>query len=306
MVILSPCSVVKVLDLIPTRNFRYKSSIFRRYYCADVIGDRREANSSRNSKITVSVNRTSLYYLQSWKQLHFTLKSAYSNVHVIQKLLTSSNSLSNLTWISFFERLIIKKCQINHVLEWENVTTPNSSYVYFKFNPFSSNCVFLFDFIGSVFSRIMNFPSHAEPIVSWLVLTLIGKFLGNFWDRFTGKLIQSSIREFQGVWQAVLLEDSSRPNVICHISLMVSVKKFEWMSFPVKRPVWRVTDDPENENFRKISRWVFYDLPIRVKAHCSESCHHVRMQKFCQKRCLNVVNFHGHKQAKRACQKDPK
>ena len=117
------------------------------------------------------------------------------------------------------------------------------------------------------FLRIMNFPSHAEPIVSWLVLTLIRKFLGNFWDRFTGKLIQSSIREFQGVWQAVLLEDSSRPNVICHISLMVSVKKFEWMSFPVKRPVWRVTDDPENENFRKISGWVFYDLPIRVIHH---------------------------------------
>ena len=52
-------------------------------------------------------------------------------------------------------------------------------------------------------------------------LTLIGKFLGNFCDRFTGKLIQWSIGEFWGVTQAVLLE------------------KFQWMSFPVKQSVWR-------------------------------------------------------------------
>ena len=62
------------------------------------------------------------------------------------------------------------------------------------------------------------------------VLTLIGKFLGNFWDRFTGKLIhhkimstysgffkrvvtgkliQSSIGKFWGVTQAVLVDNSS-------------------------------------------------------------------------------------------------
>ena len=40
-------------------------------------------------------------------------------------------------------------------------------------------------------------------------LTLIGKFLGHFWGRFTGKLIQSSIGEFWGVTQTVLLENSS-------------------------------------------------------------------------------------------------
>ena len=54
------------------------------------------------------------------------------------------------------------------------------------------------------------------------------------------------------------------------------------MSLPVRRPVWHpgieiskknrmifqyndVCDDPENENFRKISGWVFHDLQIRVK-----------------------------------------
>ena len=96
-----------------------------------------------------------------------------------------------------------------------------------------------------------------------VVLTLIGKFLGHFWDRFTGKLIQSSVWEFWGVTQAVLLENSSKRKHLvennisrilgchtghftgkliqtkCYISYMVSVKKFEWMSFPVKRPVWR-------------------------------------------------------------------
>ena len=48
------------------------------------------------------------------------------------------------------------------------------------------------------------------------ILTLIGKFLGNFRDRFTGKLIQLSIGEFWGATQAVLLENSSRPNVTYH------------------------------------------------------------------------------------------
>ena len=70
------------------------------------------------------------------------------------KLLTSSNSLSNLTWISFFERLIKEKCQINHVLESENMTTSTSPCVYFRFNPFTPNRLFLFDFIGSSFLRI--------------------------------------------------------------------------------------------------------------------------------------------------------
>ena len=45
--------------------------------------------------------------------------------------------------------------------------------------------------------------------------TLIGKFLGRHTARFTGKPIQTK----------------------CYISYMISVKKFEWMSFPVKRPV---------------------------------------------------------------------
>ena len=81
---------------------------------------------------------------------------------------------------------------------------------------------------------------HFQPSLWRLqVLTLIGKFLGNFWDRFTGKLIQPSIGEFWGVTQAVLVENSSWPNVTYHIWYMVSVKKCEWMSFPVKRSVWR-------------------------------------------------------------------
>ena len=36
-------------------------------------------------------------------------------------------------------------------------------------------------------------------------------------DRFTGKLIQSSTGEFWGVTEAVLLENSSRPDVTYHI-----------------------------------------------------------------------------------------
>ena len=67
----------------------------------------------------------------------------------------------------------------------------------------------------------------------------ISRILGCHPDRFSGKLIQTK----------------------CYISYMVSVKKIEWMSFPVKRPGWH----PENENFRQISGWVFHDLPIRVK-----------------------------------------
>ena len=43
-----------------------------------------------------------------------------------------------------------------------------------------------------------------------LILTLIVKFLGTELDRITGKLIQSSIGEFWGMTQAVLLENSSK------------------------------------------------------------------------------------------------
>ena len=48
------------------------------------------------------------------------------------------------------------------------------------------------------------------PVVSHLIHQ-------NFWDGFTGKLIQSSIGEFWGVKQAVFLENSSRPNVTYHM-----------------------------------------------------------------------------------------
>ena len=57
------------------------------------------------------------------------------------------------------------------------------------------------------------FPIYHNP----QPFTLIGKFLGHFWGRFAGKLIQSSIGEFWGVTQAVLLENSSRPNVTYHV-----------------------------------------------------------------------------------------
>ena len=102
---------------------------------------------------------------------------------------------------------------------------------------------------------------------------------------------------------------STWPNVTCNMLYMASVKKFEWMSFPVirsgsradfwkklNRYSWVLMDefsrltvllttpklkfrkkvgwvfqvnglghDPEIENFRKISWWVFQDLTIRVK-----------------------------------------
>ena len=40
----------------------------------------------------------------------------------------------------------------------------------------------------------------------------------------------------------------------------IEISKKSWMSFPGKR-----SDGPENENFRKISGWIFQDLAIRVK-----------------------------------------
>ena len=77
-------------------------------------------------------------------------------------------------------------------------------------------------------------------------------------DRFTGKLIQSSIGEFRGMAQVILLENSYRPfvtyDMVYIIPYMVSVKKSHgWLL------------GPENENFRKNSGWIFHDLTIRVK-----------------------------------------
>ena len=62
-------------------------------------------------------------------------------------------------------------------------------------------------------------PSESEALIGRdsRAFTLIGQFLGNIWDRGTGNFIQSSIGEFWGVTQAVLLENSSRPNVTYHI-----------------------------------------------------------------------------------------
>ena len=49
---------------------------------------------------------------------------------------------------------------------------------------------------------------------------------------------------------------------------MVSVKKSEWMSFPVKRPVWR-PGKWKFRKFQKISGWVFHDLLSFLPAlHC--------------------------------------
>ena len=91
--------------------------------------------------------------------------------------------------------------------------------------------------------------------------TLIGEFLGNSWDRFTGKLIYQKswvpiqFFLFWGVTQNGLLENSSirffwlKPYMICNILSGFSSKTvhpvlkkteyvlmiFWWMSFPVKR-----------------------------------------------------------------------
>ena len=85
-------------------------------------------------------------------------------------------------------------------------------------------------------------------------LTLIAKFLGKFWDRFIGKLIQTK----------------------CYISYMVSVKKIRmdefssrtasvppqnwnlgknWMTFPVKRPAWRPRKWKFQKNFWMSFPW---------------------------------------------------
>ena len=83
------------------------------------------------------------------------------------------------------------------------------------------------------------------------------KFLGNFWDRFTenlihgkirsiwsfflksdselhrftGKLIQSSIGEFWGVTQAVIMENSSSPNVTYHMCYI-------WTGWVIYHIIW--------------------------------------------------------------------
>ena len=51
---------------------------------------------------------------------------------------------------------------------------------------------------------------------SWVPIEFFEK-PGSELDRFTGKLIQSSFWEFGGVTQAVLVENSSRPNVTYHM-----------------------------------------------------------------------------------------
>ena len=86
-----------------------------------------------------------------------------------------------------------------------------------------------------VHELILEGENHKwSQLDSQVSLTLIGKFLRPFYwkthpsknhefflkpgrelERFTGKLIQTK----------------------CYISYMVSVKTFEWMSFPVKRSV---------------------------------------------------------------------
>ena len=100
-------------------------------------------------------------------------------------------------------------------------------------------------------------------ILAKIYLTLIGKFLGNFWDRFSGKLIHQKIMSTYSVfWKT-----RSRPRPFywktypivnwkilgrrtgrftgkliqtkCYLSYTVSITKFEWMSFPVKGSVWR-------------------------------------------------------------------
>ena len=68
-------------------------------------------------------------------------------------------------------------------------------------------------------------------------LTLIGKFLGHFGDRFTGKLIHQKIQFFEKTGRELDRFTGRLIQSKCYRSYMVSVKKFEWMSFPVKRSV---------------------------------------------------------------------
>ena len=116
------------------------------------------------------------------------------------------------------------------------------------------------------------------------VLTLISKFMANFWDNFTGKLIQwknsgMSYRPFYwkthsdqmshsihvyGLSKKMngwFLMDEFPRKTTCMTPQNFLIK--DWISFPVKRPVWRP------RILLLTIRWVFRsngprNLPIRV------------------------------------------
>ena len=96
---------------------------------------------------------------------------------------------------------------------------------------------------------------------SWVPIQFF--LTGSELDRFTGKLIQSSIGEFWGVKQAVLLKNSSRP------FFKVLIHYFWWMSFPVKRPFWRSRILQFNEDF---ILWISISFiqPFRVNEKLTE------------------------------------
>ena len=78
--------------------------------------------------------------------------------------------------------------------------------------------------ISRKFPRPFYWKTHPSKNLYWVPIQL--KKTGHELDRFTEKLIQTKF----------------------HISYMVSVKKIDWMSFPVQRPVWR----PGKWKFKKI------------------------------------------------------
>ena len=75
-----------------------------------------------------------------------------------------------------------------------------------------------------------------EPLRSNPSLTLIGKFLGNFWDRFTGKLIHQKIMSMYSVFfknrvvsKTVSLENSSNHQLE---NSWASHRPFYWKTHP--------------------------------------------------------------------------
>ena len=73
----------------------------------------------------------------------------------------------------------------------------------------AGDLTYAYRFIDPISGRLLRpFYWKTHPIVNW-------RILGRHTCRFTGKLIHTK----------------------CYISYMVSVKKIEWMSFPVKRSV---------------------------------------------------------------------